>query len=380
MPLGGKGGVDELKPLYIKEEKIAKHYEMDEKTELGKGAYAVVVPAIHRSTKAQVAIKTILKRYLVEEKEQKKVRREVELHQRLKHEHVVPLHEIYETHDYLYLVMEMCSAGNLRQLLTKRRTLPPVVAGKLAQQLLRGLVHMHQKGVLHCDIKPENVLLSERDTSWTSPEPGARARAQSPKKAASATAQKGDTHGASPPKEKQPAKETAYLVKLCDFGLSRKVPDVRFFKHTGDVHQVYCHDYPPDLPATVHCADLARSYRLTNLCTTPSPFSSHPLLNDSLLPMVTRFPSRAWRGLLDTSHRKCLNGSRMASLWTYGLWASCSMKCSSATRPSTLPRPASKRSLCFTGRCVLGCIPGAAITSWCCYCQAHSPILFEGVG
>jgi hypothetical protein len=81
--------VNDLKPLFIKEERIAKHYEMDLKIELGKGAYAVVVPATHRRTGAKVAIKTMLKKYLTQAKEQAKVRREVELHRRLKHEHIV---------------------------------------------------------------------------------------------------------------------------------------------------------------------------------------------------------------------------------------------------------------------------------------------------
>ncbi|RHY79545.1 hypothetical protein DYB26_008346, partial [Aphanomyces astaci] len=93
------------------------------------------------------------------------------------------------------------------------RRFPEALAAKLAHQIVRGIFFMHESGVVHCDIKPENVLL----TDAAGPHTGGSSAATS---------------------NNPDVKAWDLKVELCDFGLSVKVPDVRFFKHTGDVHKV----------------------------------------------------------------------------------------------------------------------------------------------
>lgn len=189
------------KPYFIHEHAVTEKYVMDGEDQLGDGSYAVVKPGTSRSDGRKVAIKQVHKRYLRTEEAKKAVDREVEIHLRLQHKHVVRLYEVYETEDFLYLVMEKANRGTLRALLNTHRYFPEAKAGRLAQQILRAVFYLQQHGVLHSDIKPENLLLTEKEDSGSS--------------------------------------NINHLnIELCDFGLAVKVPDVRFFKYTGDVHKV----------------------------------------------------------------------------------------------------------------------------------------------
>lgn len=200
-----------INPFFIHEKAVTEHYELVGEDQLGDGSYAVVKPAIRRNNGAEVAIKQIHKRFLVTEAAQQAVRTEVEIHLRLQHRNIVRLLEVYETEAFLYLVMEKARHGTLKTLLNRQRRFPEALAAKLAQQIVRGIFFLHESGVVHCDIKPENVLLTD-------------SRSSSNQDANDDTV--------------KDVKTCELQVELCDFGLSVKVPDVRFFKHTGDVHKV----------------------------------------------------------------------------------------------------------------------------------------------
>lgn len=213
------------KPYFIHEQAVTDQYELCGEDQLGDGSYAVVKPAIRRVNGKEVAIKQIHKRYLRTEESKAAVDREIEIHLRLRHKHVVRLYEVYETTDFLYLVMAKATKGNLKQLMQRKRRLPESMAAKLAQQMMRAVFFLHESGVVHCDLKPENILLSDPKSNQ-------------------------DTHDGASPTTRRSSPTTSALdphadvkvrdlqVEICDFGLSVKVPDVRFYKLTGDVHKV----------------------------------------------------------------------------------------------------------------------------------------------
>ncbi|GMF38101.1 unnamed protein product [Phytophthora fragariaefolia] len=213
------------KPYFIHEKAVTEQYELVGEDQLGDGSYAVVKPAIRRVNGKEVAIKQIHKRFLRDEAAKNAVSREIEIHLRLRHKHIVRLYEVYETPDFLYLVMAKATKGNLKSLMQRKRMLPEALAGKLSQQIVRAVLFLHDMGVLHCDLKPDNILLSDakavnQDNGENSP---VMRRSTPPKSTL-------DPHA--------DVKVCDYNVELCDFGLSVKVPDVRFFKLTGDVHKV----------------------------------------------------------------------------------------------------------------------------------------------
>lgn len=212
------------KPYFIHEQAVTDQYELVGEDQLGDGSYAVVKPAIRRVNGKEVAIKQIHKRYLRTEDAKAAVDREIEIHLRLRHKHIVRLYEVYETTDFLYLVMAKATKGNLKQLMQRKRRLPESMAAKLAQQIVRAVFFLHESGVVHCDLKPENILLSDPKSNQDSND------ANSPTFKRSSPTSALDPHA--------DVKARDLQVALCDFGLSVKVPDVRFYKLTGDVHKV----------------------------------------------------------------------------------------------------------------------------------------------
>ncbi|HVM44643.1 MAG TPA: serine/threonine-protein kinase, partial [Candidatus Thermoplasmatota archaeon] len=77
----------------------------------------------------------------------------------VRHPRVVRLREVDRRGDELYLVLEHAPGGSARQLLDRQGPLPPARATRLALDLLEGLDAMHAAGVVHGDVKPENLLL-----------------------------------------------------------------------------------------------------------------------------------------------------------------------------------------------------------------------------
>jgi hypothetical protein len=212
------------KPYFIHENAVTEQYELCGADQLGDGAYAVVKPAIRRVNNKAVAIKQIHKRYLTTDTAKQAVEREIEIHLRLKHRNIVRLHEVYETADFLYLVMAKAKRGNLKQLMQRKRRVPEALAARLAQQIVRAVFFLHDSGVLHCDLKPENILLTD-----------AKSTNQDSNDSSSPSSRRGSTSSLDPHAD---VKVCDLQVELCDFGLSVKVPDVRFYKLTGDVHKV----------------------------------------------------------------------------------------------------------------------------------------------
>ncbi|KXJ93665.1 kinase-like domain-containing protein [Microdochium bolleyi] len=91
-----------------------------------------------------------------------KALREFDLASRLQHHNIVRTWDLVRNGTELCSVMELCGAGDLHSLLVSRRPdlLPVVEADCLFKQLMRGVEYLHSVGIAHCDIKPENLLLT----------------------------------------------------------------------------------------------------------------------------------------------------------------------------------------------------------------------------
>ncbi|KAG5188569.1 hypothetical protein JKP88DRAFT_347858 [Tribonema minus] len=209
-------------------------YDLYQDRLLGQGSYAKVILGRHMSTGQLVAIKAVQKRLLFSDSEKACVLHEVENQLRIVHRHIVRLYEVYETPNHLYLVLEM---------IYMRGFLKEIEAKRVAKQLLQAVAYLHAKGIVHCDIKPQNLLFTH-DTTNTTPTSAASSPPSDRDRAHSAM-QLGDfANGAEPPPPESPSSTDAFtspaglLAKLCDFGLSRKVPDIKFFKLTGDVNKI----------------------------------------------------------------------------------------------------------------------------------------------
>ena len=87
--------------------------------------------------------------------------REIQLAARLQHPHIVPLLTAGASGDLLYYIMPFISGESLRAKLAREGELPVAEASKILREIVDALSYAHRNGVVHRDIKPDNVLLSD---------------------------------------------------------------------------------------------------------------------------------------------------------------------------------------------------------------------------
>lgn len=134
------------------------YYEL-EKT-IGKGNFAVVKLATHIVTKTKVAIKIIDKTALDEEN-LTKIFRETAILKKLRHPHITRLYQLMETDHTIYLVTEYASKGEIFDYLVAKGRMPEPEAKRIFSQIVSALSYCHSQGVVHRDLKAENLLLDQ---------------------------------------------------------------------------------------------------------------------------------------------------------------------------------------------------------------------------
>lgn len=130
---------------------------------IGQGQFGRVYCASHRKTGHLVALKELDRQRFPTHK----FLRELRFLLSLRHLNIVSCYALEHTSTGRYLVMGYCEGGTLRNLMTEDVSLHPVQALKLIADLLSGLTHAHDRGIIHCDIKPENILLTLQHSGWT---------------------------------------------------------------------------------------------------------------------------------------------------------------------------------------------------------------------
>ncbi|TXD02693.1 TOMM system kinase/cyclase fusion protein, partial [Burkholderia pseudomallei] len=135
---------------------------------LGEGGAGRVHEAIRLDTSARVAIKLLREDAPRGARERARLRarfrRETALCARLSHPHIVALLDSGETPDgLLFAVFEHVAGRTLRALLAADGALAAETTGALMAQVLDGLAHAHANGVVHRDLKPQNVMVTTRD-------------------------------------------------------------------------------------------------------------------------------------------------------------------------------------------------------------------------
>ncbi|KAM3090046.1 serine/threonine-protein kinase [Phormidesmis sp. 146-35] len=128
---------------------------------VGQGQFGRVYCAIHRKTGQIVALKALERSRFPT----RQFLRELRFLTSLQHPHIVAFQALEHVDDRRYLVMDYCEGGTLRSLMEYR--LHPALSVKLVADVLSGLDHAHNNGVIHCDIKPENILLSLQPMGWS---------------------------------------------------------------------------------------------------------------------------------------------------------------------------------------------------------------------
>src|SRR5437660_4647891 len=132
-------------------------------SKLGEGGMAKVYKAHHARLRREVAIKVILPQVADKSGFRERFEREAQLIASLEHRNIVAVYDFGEIGNVTYLVMQYVGGGTLRNLLRHEERIEPRKAIQYAIQMSRALHHAHQRGIVHRDVKPQNMLISASD-------------------------------------------------------------------------------------------------------------------------------------------------------------------------------------------------------------------------
>jgi calcium-dependent protein kinase len=154
-----EGGIGRAQFIMDNAGKIQDFYQV-EKKKLGEGSYGSVSKAKNLSTGAVRACKSISKAHM---KNIERFKQEIALMKIMDHPNIIKLYETFEDHRNIYLIMELCSGGELFDKIIEAGHFTEVQAAILMQQIIRAIYYMHENHVCHRDLKPENFLFMTRE-------------------------------------------------------------------------------------------------------------------------------------------------------------------------------------------------------------------------
>ncbi len=132
---------------------------------LGEGAHAITYRAHDQRLKRTVAIKVLRSHLSGDTELVSRFVREAELAASISHPNVVDVYDVGTDGDVSYIVMRLVPGQDLKHIIQEQGRLPVVEASPLVQQILRGLGAIHAAGIVHRDVKPQNILITPDGTA-----------------------------------------------------------------------------------------------------------------------------------------------------------------------------------------------------------------------
>lgn len=127
---------------------------------IGEGGMAVVYRAQDQRLRREVAVKVLREPYASDPEFVRRFRQEAHAAASLSHPHVAAVYDVGSDGDVDYIVMELLPGRTLRDVLREQGPLPLERAVEIAIQVARALQHAHERGLIHRDIKPQNILFT----------------------------------------------------------------------------------------------------------------------------------------------------------------------------------------------------------------------------
>ena len=134
--------------------------------EIGRGSQSVVYLARDTTVGAEVAIKLLVPTPTRAREARARLRREVALVRGLRHPHIVGIHDYLEEDGRSFIVMDLVRGADLARQLVRTGPLPIEAAVRIGMAVAGALGAAHREGILHRDMKPENVLVDRHGTAF----------------------------------------------------------------------------------------------------------------------------------------------------------------------------------------------------------------------
>uniref|UniRef100_A0A4W5RPY0 Death associated protein kinase 3 n=1 Tax=Hucho hucho TaxID=62062 RepID=A0A4W5RPY0_9TELE len=148
----------------FRQEDVEVFYDMGE--ELGSGQFAIVRKCKEKPSGSEYAAKFIKKRRLSSSRRgvsREEIEREVNILREIQHSNIITLHDIFENKTDVILILELVSGGELFDFLAEKESLTEEAATQFLKQILDGVHYLHSKRIAHFDLKPENIMLLDKN-------------------------------------------------------------------------------------------------------------------------------------------------------------------------------------------------------------------------
>ncbi|KAM9423917.1 death-associated protein kinase 2-like isoform 2-T4 [Salvelinus alpinus] len=148
----------------FKQQTVEDFYDIGE--ELGSGQFAIVKRCWEKSTGLEFAAKFIKKRQSRSSRRgvrREEIEREVNILQQTQHPNIVTFHDVYENRTDVVLILELVSGGELFDFLAQKESLSEEEATQFIKQILEGVHYLHTRKIAHFDLKPENIMLLDKN-------------------------------------------------------------------------------------------------------------------------------------------------------------------------------------------------------------------------
>jgi len=139
---------------------IGQQYELE--SEIGRGGMSVVYRARDRRLNRPVAVKVLPPDLAHDPAIRARFTREAQTSAQLSHPHIVPIYDVGERDGIAWFVMALVTGGNLGTLLTRDPRPPLDEVRRILCEVADALAYAHLRGVIHRDIKPDNILLDRQ--------------------------------------------------------------------------------------------------------------------------------------------------------------------------------------------------------------------------
>mmetsp|Transcript_13857 Transcript_13857/g.31452 ORF Transcript_13857/g.31452 Transcript_13857/m.31452 type:complete len:505 (+) Transcript_13857:23-1537(+) len=140
--------------------KVTDAYDVD-KTKLGQGSYGSVSKCTNKLTKSTRAIKTIQKAQM---KNTDRFKMEISIMKKMDHPNIIKLYETFDDARNIYLIMELCTGGELFDRIIDSGHFTEKEAAIVMQHIFRAIYYMHGIKICHRDLKPENFLFTTKES------------------------------------------------------------------------------------------------------------------------------------------------------------------------------------------------------------------------
>jgi len=138
---------------------FAGRYEIIE--ELGRGGMGRVYKALDKEIEENIALKLLNPEIASDEKTIKRFRNELKFARKISHRNVCRMYDLRKEEETLYIVMEYVPGEDLKNLIRRIGAFPVEETISIAEQVLEGLAEAHRLGVVHRDLKPQNIMIDE---------------------------------------------------------------------------------------------------------------------------------------------------------------------------------------------------------------------------